>query len=188
LTNSTTNNASTPGYIPILRAPLTFVMTFTHNAANGIDVTATIDGRWTWALATKVFLFQSATDATPNGFLFDTFGIRPSTNADTAKFLRHDEFQSRVHSGSRAVRAGDADPRSRRFGFDGDWSAEKELIASDRSSLVGAADSCRLCVGAGLKDSRHDSFWQEVERCLKKCWSDGRVFHRARIALRSSLR
>jgi hypothetical protein len=90
LTNSTTNNASTPGYTDL--APLTFVMTFTHNASNGIDVTATMTGAGLGA-GNQGFLFQSATDATPNGFLFDTFGIRPSTNADTASSFDTTNFK-----------------------------------------------------------------------------------------------
>jgi hypothetical protein len=89
-TNSTTNNTSTPGYTD--GAPLTYVMTFTHNAADGIDVTATMTGTGL-GTGNQGFLFQSATDATPNGFLFDTFGLRPSTAADTATTFDNTNFK-----------------------------------------------------------------------------------------------
>jgi hypothetical protein len=81
LTNSTVNNTSTPGYTD--GAQLTFVMTFTRNAANGLDITATMTGAGLGA-NNQGFLFQSATDANPASFTFDTFTLRPSTAADTA--------------------------------------------------------------------------------------------------------
>ncbi len=59
----------------------TFVMTFTRNASNGLDITATMTG-------TNFNNTNSATvsysDSAPNTFTFDTFGVRPSDAADSA--------------------------------------------------------------------------------------------------------
>ena len=71
-TNSTVNNTTTPGYTDA--SPLTLVMTLTHNALNGIDMTATMTGAGLGA-NNQGFLFQSATDPSPNGFLFDTLAL-----------------------------------------------------------------------------------------------------------------
>ena len=90
MTNSTTNNTTTPGYTD--GAPLTFVMTLTRtvgpdaiggNADDGIALVATMTGTGLGA-GNQGFLTQSATDSAPSGFVFDTFGLRPSTVADTA--------------------------------------------------------------------------------------------------------
>ena len=59
----------------------TFVMTFTRNASNGLDITATMTG-------TSFNNTDSATvsysDSAPNTFTFDTFGVRPSDAVDSA--------------------------------------------------------------------------------------------------------
>ena len=61
--------------------PYTFVMTFTRNASNGLDITATMTG-------TNFNNTNSATisysDSAPNTFTFDTFGVRPSDAVDSA--------------------------------------------------------------------------------------------------------
>ena len=61
----------------------TFVMTVTRNAANGLDVVATMTGG---TLNSSGVASASFTDATPNGssYTFDTFGLRPNTVAKSA--------------------------------------------------------------------------------------------------------
>jgi pectate lyase len=59
----------------------TFVMTFTRNAANGLDITATMTGG---SLNNTGTATVSYTDAAPNTFTFDTFGLRPSDAVDSA--------------------------------------------------------------------------------------------------------
>jgi pectate lyase len=61
----------------------TFVMTVTRNAANGLDVVATMTGG---TLNGSGVASASFTDATPNGssYTFDTFGLRPNTVAKSA--------------------------------------------------------------------------------------------------------
>lgn len=80
-TNSTVNNTTTPGYTE--GAQLTFVMTITRNASDGLDVAATMTGAGL-GQNNQGFLFQSATDAAPASYSFDTFSLRPSTAVDTA--------------------------------------------------------------------------------------------------------
>ncbi|HEY5296526.1 MAG TPA: immunoglobulin domain-containing protein [Verrucomicrobiae bacterium] len=59
----------------------TFVMTFTRNAASGLDITATMSGG---SLNNTGTASVSFTDNTPNSFTFDTFGLRPSSAGATA--------------------------------------------------------------------------------------------------------
>jgi hypothetical protein len=59
----------------------TFVETFTRNASNGLDIVATMTGG---NIGGTGSVSVSATDASPNGFLFDTFALRPSGSGSTA--------------------------------------------------------------------------------------------------------
>jgi len=59
----------------------TFVMTFTRNASNGVDITATMTGGNLNNMGTATVSYS---DSTPNTFTFDTFGVRPSDAADSA--------------------------------------------------------------------------------------------------------
>ena len=59
----------------------TFVMTFTRNAANGLDITATMTGG---SLNNTGTATVSYTDNAPNTFAFDTFALRPSDAVDSA--------------------------------------------------------------------------------------------------------
>ncbi len=59
----------------------TFVMTFTRNATNGLDITATMTGG---SLNNTGSASVSYSDSTPNSFTFDTFGLRPSSSSDSA--------------------------------------------------------------------------------------------------------
>jgi pectate lyase len=61
--------------------PYTFVMTFTRNASDGLDITATMTGG---SLNNTGSASVSYSDSTPNSFTFDTFGLRPSSAADSA--------------------------------------------------------------------------------------------------------
>lgn len=59
----------------------TFVMTFTRNAANGLDITATMTGG---SLNNTGNATVSYSDSAPNTVAFDTFSVRPSDAADSA--------------------------------------------------------------------------------------------------------
>ena len=59
----------------------TFEMTFTRNAADGLDITATMTGG---TLNNSGSATVSYTDSTPNTFAFDTFALRPQSAAKTA--------------------------------------------------------------------------------------------------------
>ena len=59
----------------------TFVIMFTRNATNGLDIVATMTGG---SLNNTGSASVSFSDTTPNSFTFDTFGIRPSSAADSA--------------------------------------------------------------------------------------------------------
>jgi Ig-like domain-containing protein/immunoglobulin I-set domain protein len=59
----------------------TFVMMFTRNATNGLDIVATMTGG---SLNNTGSASVSFSDTSPNTFIFDTFGIRPSDAADSA--------------------------------------------------------------------------------------------------------
>ncbi len=59
----------------------TLVMTFTRNASAGLDITATMTGG---SLNNTGSASLSYSDSTPNGFTFDTFGLRPSSATDSA--------------------------------------------------------------------------------------------------------
>jgi pectate lyase len=59
----------------------TFVMTFTRNATNGLDITATMTGG---SFNNTGSASVSYNDGTPNSFTFDTFGLRPSSASDSA--------------------------------------------------------------------------------------------------------
>ncbi len=62
----------------------TFVMTFTRNAADGLDITTTMTGG---SLNSTGSISVAYSDAAPNSFTFDTFGLRPSSaNASAASF------------------------------------------------------------------------------------------------------
>ena len=56
-------------------------MTFTRNASNGLDITATMTGG---SLNNTGSATVSYSDSAPNTFTFDTFGVRPSDAADSA--------------------------------------------------------------------------------------------------------
>jgi pectate lyase len=59
----------------------TFVMTFTRNASDGLDITATMTGG---SLDNTGSASVSYSDSAPNSFTFDTFGLRPSSASDSA--------------------------------------------------------------------------------------------------------
>ena len=59
----------------------TFVMTLTRNGLGGLDITSSMTGT---GLGSTGSLAGAFTDATPNSLVYDTFGIRPSTQAGTA--------------------------------------------------------------------------------------------------------
>jgi pectate lyase len=59
----------------------TFVMTFTRNATNGLDITSTMTGG---SLNNTGSATVSYSDPAPNTFTFDTFGVRPSDAVDSA--------------------------------------------------------------------------------------------------------
>ena len=59
----------------------TLVMTFTRNASNGLDITATMTGG---NLNNTGSATVSYSDSAPNTFTFDTFAVRPSDAADSA--------------------------------------------------------------------------------------------------------
>jgi pectate lyase len=59
----------------------TFVMTIARNAADGLDITATMTGG---TLNNTGSASVSITDTTPAGFDFDTFSLRPSSASTTA--------------------------------------------------------------------------------------------------------
>jgi pectate lyase len=59
----------------------TFVMMFTRNASNGLDIVATMTGG---SLNNAGSASVSFSDSSPNTFTFDTFGIRPSDAVDSA--------------------------------------------------------------------------------------------------------
>jgi len=68
----------------------TFTETFTRNAANGLDIVATMAGG---TIGGTGLVTASATDATPAGFTFDTFTLRPSTPETTATSFDTTLFQ-----------------------------------------------------------------------------------------------
>ena len=70
----------------------TFVMTITRNAANGLDVVATMTGG---ILNNSGTASASYTDTTPNGnsYSFDTFGIRPASEAKSASQFDTSRFK-----------------------------------------------------------------------------------------------
>ena len=59
----------------------TLVLTFTRNAAGGLDIAATLTGG---SLNNTGSISAACTDAAPNSFTFDTFGLRPSSANDSA--------------------------------------------------------------------------------------------------------
>ena len=59
----------------------TFVMTFTRNAADGLDIVATMTGG---NLNSSGSATVSYSDSTPNSFTFDTFALRPQSASKTA--------------------------------------------------------------------------------------------------------
>jgi pectate lyase len=59
----------------------TLVMTFTRNAASGLDILATMTGG---SLNNTGSISVAYTDSTPNSFTFDTFGLRPTSSTDSA--------------------------------------------------------------------------------------------------------
>lgn len=68
----------------------TFVMTFTRNAANGLDITATMTGG---SLNNTGTATVSYSDSAPNTFTFDTFAVRPSDAVDSAASFDTTLFQ-----------------------------------------------------------------------------------------------
>jgi PEP-CTERM motif len=59
----------------------TFTISATRNAASGLDLVATMSGG---NIGGTGLVTATATDASPNGFGFDTFSLRPSGDATTA--------------------------------------------------------------------------------------------------------
>ena len=71
-------------------AEYTMVWDVTRNAASGLDFDVKITGPGMDGDGTAQVLF---TDATPNGFTFDTFGVRPSGATTTAEIIDTSLFQ-----------------------------------------------------------------------------------------------
>jgi hypothetical protein len=68
-----------PGYAD--ETEYSFTMSVTRNAASGLDVEATMSGG---NIGGTGLVTASATDASPAGFAFDTFTLRPSNDSSTA--------------------------------------------------------------------------------------------------------
>jgi hypothetical protein len=64
--------------------PYTFIMELTRNASDGLDIVASMAGG---TLDNDGLASLSFTDATPNGFTFDTFALRPSGATTTAELF-----------------------------------------------------------------------------------------------------
>jgi len=77
--------------------PYTFVMTFAHNASDGLDITATMSGG---SLNNSGSATVSFTDSTPNSFTFDMFALRPQSAAKTADAFDTTLFQVEVIPGA----------------------------------------------------------------------------------------
>ena len=77
----------------------TFVMTFTRNATNGLDITATMTGG---SLNNTGSATVSYSDSAPNTFTFDTFGVRPSDAANSATGFDTTLFQVEFIPGATA--------------------------------------------------------------------------------------
>jgi pectate lyase len=75
----------------------TFVMTFSRNASSGLDITATMTGG---SLNNTGSASVSYSDGTPNTFTFDTFGLRPSSSADSATSFDTTLFKVEFISGA----------------------------------------------------------------------------------------
>jgi PEP-CTERM motif len=68
-----------PGYAD--NTEYTFTISATRNASDGLDLVATMSGG---NIGGTGLVSVSATDASPNGFGFDTFSLRPSNDTTTA--------------------------------------------------------------------------------------------------------
>jgi hypothetical protein len=88
-------NTTTPGYTE--GAADTLVMTVTRNAANGLDIVATMTGAGL-GTGNQGFVTVSGTDASPLGYTFDMLGLRPSTAADTATTFDVTNFKVEFNS------------------------------------------------------------------------------------------
>jgi pectate lyase len=84
----------------------TFVMTFTRTATNGLDITATMTGG---SLNNTGSASVSYSDSAPNSFVFDTFGLRPSSAADSASLFDTTLFEVEFIPGATAPSI-DSDP------------------------------------------------------------------------------
>jgi hypothetical protein len=95
---ATGGTSTNTGYVDA--TPYTLVMTLTHNAANGLDISAVMSGG---NLNNSGNITINFTDTTPNtngtaasGFLFDTFALRPSSDATTATTIDTTLFKVEV--------------------------------------------------------------------------------------------
>jgi pectate lyase len=86
----------------------TFVMTFTRNAADGLDITATMSGG---SLNNTGSASVSYSDSSPNSFTFDTFGLRPSSANDSASSFDTTLFEVEFIPGATAPSITPGDPQ-----------------------------------------------------------------------------
>ena len=92
---SRTNGATTGNHGYDSGTQYTFLMTLTKNGAGGLDITASMTGGTLNGTGTA---YCDYTDTTPNGFTYDTFGIRPSSDASTATTFDTSLFRVEVIS------------------------------------------------------------------------------------------
>jgi len=107
-----------------------FVMMFTRNAFNGLDIVATMTGG---SLNNTGSASVSFSDSTPNTFTFDTFGIRPSDAADSASALDASLFEVEFIPGASPASV-DLDPQDQTV-FVGD-DAQFNVQASGTAPLL----------------------------------------------------
>jgi pectate lyase len=77
----------------------TFVMTFTRNADDGLDITAIMTGG---SVNNTGSISVAYTDPAPNTFTFDTFGVRPSSATDSAADFDTTLFEAEFIPGATA--------------------------------------------------------------------------------------
>ena len=107
----------------------TFVMTFTRNVSNGVDVVATMTGG---SLNNTGSATVSYSDSAPTTFTFDTFGLRPSDAADSASSFDTSLFEVEFLPGSTPASI-DQQPQDQTV-FVGD-DAQFSVLASGSSPL-----------------------------------------------------
>ncbi len=79
--------------------PYTFVMIFTRNASDGLDIVVTMTGG---TLNNSGSATVSYSDSTPNTFTFDTFALRPQSAAKTADAFDTTRFEVEFIPGATA--------------------------------------------------------------------------------------